>query len=241
MVNQTLFRSILEKMGHTIDVAADGREAVSMTEKGQYDLIFMDIQMPNMNGFEATEEIRKSNTEVPIIAVTANAIKEEVERSRAIGMNDFLTKPFKKADLVPVLMKWGSGGRSETASHEISGEPSDDATLLIFDFDAAVETFMGDRDVVKNLLVSFIPRVEGDIRKMEESLNQGHFDSLRQTAHSIKGGSWNLEIKDLGNQAAELEKAARAQSSEAAASALEEVKRAFASLRDYLEENGFLT
>ena len=262
LVNQTLFRSILEKMGHTIEVASDGREAVSMSAKQDYDLIFMDIQMPNMNGFEATEELRKRGNDVPIIAVTANAIKEEMEKSRAIGMNDFLTKPFKKADLVPVLTKWGVPGRGvptsgaqasnnakkednvKNSNRDAEKENSEDRnqdSASIFDFHAAVETFMGEQDVVKNLLDSFVPRVMGDIQQMEEALKRKDFDTLRQTAHSIKGGAWNLEAKDLGNQAADLEKAGREQSETDARSALEGVARAFRTLESYLKQEGYLS
>ncbi|HUX21054.1 MAG TPA: response regulator, partial [Spirochaetia bacterium] len=105
-VNQQLFKTILENIGFRVDIAANGRIAVEATEKNTYDIIFMDVQMPEMNGYEATERIRANGIDVPIVAVTASAIKGELERCTAVGMSDVLTKPFKKRDLLPMLDKW---------------------------------------------------------------------------------------------------------------------------------------
>ena len=104
-VNQRLFRTILENLGFTVRLASNGREAV----EGMDDtvrIVFMDVQMPEMKGYEATEHIREAGFETPIIAVTASAIKGEREKALQIGMSDFLTKPFRKKDLEPLLGKW---------------------------------------------------------------------------------------------------------------------------------------
>lgn len=105
-VNQQLFKTILENLGHEVHIANNGLEAVKAVQSQQYDLIFMDVQMPEMNGYEATRAIREMGIDTPILAVTASALKGEEEKSSEVGMNDFLIKPFKKKDLLPLLEKW---------------------------------------------------------------------------------------------------------------------------------------
>jgi len=129
-VNQTLFKTILEKMGHRVLLAGNGREAMDMVAREKPDLVFMDVQMPEMNGYEAAGGIRKSGATLPIIAVTANVLAGEREKCIAAGMNDFLTKPFKSRDLAPILDKWlpGSSGADLTPSLRDTG-PEDAAKL----------------------------------------------------------------------------------------------------------------
>ena len=207
-VNQMLFRTILENIGHEVDIANNGIEAVTAVKAKSYDVIFMDVQMPEMNGYEATIEIRKLGLNTPIIAVTASAIKGEKEKCLSVGMTDFLTKPFKKKDIIPVLDKWLSGiisSESVTDTPTVEGSRSE---ADIFDFKQAVEVFMGKEHIVINLLKGFIAKVEDQITNMYGNLENGDFDSLRQDAHSLKGGSSNLYIKFLSSAAKDLEAAA---------------------------------
>ncbi len=207
-VNQVLFKTILENIGHKVDIANNGLEAVEAVKQNSYDIIFMDVQMPEMNGYEATVEIRKSGIKTPVVAVTASAIKGEREKCLSVGMTDFLTKPFKKIDLIPVLDKWLSGPDELDNSSTASETPDSISNNEIFDFNHAVEIFMGKENVVLNLLVGFIAKVEGQLENMYQSLKNGDFDALRQDAHSIKGGSSNLYIKRLSSAANDLETAA---------------------------------
>ena len=117
-VNQQLFETILERLGYEVEIAGNGREAVEIADRAPPDLAFMDVQMPEMNGDEATEAIRKHGHRFPIIAVTANALRSERERCTAAGMDDFLPKPFKRVDLLPLLDKWlGAAGGAATSTH----------------------------------------------------------------------------------------------------------------------------
>jgi CheY-like chemotaxis protein len=230
LVNQTLFRSILEKMGHSIDVAVDGKEAVEMAQAAKYDLIFMDIQMPNMNGLEATERLREIGINIPIVAVTANAIKEEMDKCLEKGMNDFLAKPFRKKDLEPVLAKWGGA----------TGEKRQEKPDPPIDVEGAVETFMGERDVVVDLLKSFLPKVRDELVNMKEAFEAEEYDTIRELAHSIKGGAWNLQAKKLGDAAAGLEMAGKDQSRENCLQTLRKTIEEYKNLKDYLDETGIL-
>ncbi len=228
-VNQMLFKTILEKMGYLVEPARDGLEAVKVVSSGHFDLIFMDIQMPNMNGFQATKKIRAIGFKGPIIAVTANAIKEEIAHSRRAGMDDFLTKPFNQKDLLPYLKKWLPDGR-------VDGEenPEDEEAKELFDFEKAVGTFMGKERVVKKLLSSFTGKVTGQIEALKEAVKNQDFEVVRTEAHSIKGGAWNLQAKKLGDAAAELEWAGTEKLKAEAKRSLAELEKIFILFKKFI-------
>jgi CheY-like chemotaxis protein len=107
--NQDLARSLLERMECEVDVAEDGEEALSMFRNGEYDLLFMDIQMPVLDGYEATRRIRAMEGDgrhTPIIALTANALEGDREKCLAAGMDDYIAKPFRGEDIENVLLKF---------------------------------------------------------------------------------------------------------------------------------------
>ncbi len=110
MVNQKIAAMVLKKLGLAVEIASDGLEAVEKYKNDTFDLIFMDCQMPHMNGYDATRTIREyeatSNTHVPVVALTANALVEDQQQCREAGMDDFIAKPFKKADIINSLYKW---------------------------------------------------------------------------------------------------------------------------------------
>jgi CheY-like chemotaxis protein len=108
-INQRVGKLILQRAGFDIDVVADGHEALEAHQNTPYDLILMDCQMPIMDGFEASRQIRKLTIPQPvIIAVTANALVGERERCLNAGMDDYLSKPFQAEQLVGVVKKWGA-------------------------------------------------------------------------------------------------------------------------------------
>ena len=111
IINQKVAQNILKKLGYTADVVADGGEAVQALEMIDYDLVLMDCMMPEMNGFEATAMIRNTaskvlNHNIPIIAMTANAMKGDHEKCIEAGMDDYMSKPVKKTELSVMLAKW---------------------------------------------------------------------------------------------------------------------------------------
>jgi len=110
-VNQKLASMMLKKAGHEVQVAANGQDAVTqfISSPESFDLIFMDIQMPEMDGLEATKEIRAKGFTIPIIAMTAHATKEFQKKCLEVGMNDYTAKPIKKAIILEKLLHWGLG------------------------------------------------------------------------------------------------------------------------------------
>ncbi len=219
-VNRQLFKTILEKLGHRVMLAGDGLQAVEAAGREHYDLIFMDIQMPNMNGYDATGKLREMGVQTPIIAVTASALQEEQKRALAAGMNHCLTKPFKKKDLVPVLDQW----LPEAGTGPV-------AVVEAFDFRKAVDTFLGREDVVRNVLSTFLGTLQEQIPRIAAALEQGGLSILRQEAHAIKGGAWNLSAAALGEAAGSLEEAAKAGDGEACRSAFVSLQQEFECLK----------
>jgi len=243
-VNQMLFKTILENLGHNVVLAGNGIEAVEAVKNNNFDIIFMDVQMPEMNGYEATEEIRRLGISVPIIAVTASAIKGEKEKCLSVGMTDFLTKPFKKKDIVPVLATWMEPAEPENIEQLEELEELEELEKTerpeIFDLEEAVSVFMGKREVVMNLLRDLVPRIEKQLSDMEKQAASGDYDSLRADAHKIKGSCANMYIKKVSQKAGELEKAA-VDRADTINTLLDELKAVFFEFKNYCEKESFFT
>ncbi|MCL1818317.1 MAG: response regulator [Spirochaetaceae bacterium] len=222
-VNQLLFRTILDKLGFSAVLVDNGRQALEKVEKEKFDLVFMDIQMPEMNGLEATRKIRELGYTMPIVAVTANPLQEEREKCLAAGMDGFLAKPFRVKDLVPVLKKWFPENAAN--SKEVPAKASGDGDVFddVFDFEAATEAFMNQKDVVIKVMRRYMQKTGTAFVSMKKSLSGGDWNALRVEAHGIKGGGWNLSAKALGDAAAGLEKAAKERNAGAAKKALKEL------------------
>ncbi|MBN2551718.1 MAG: response regulator [Spirochaetales bacterium] len=228
-VNRQLFKTILEKLGHSVYLAADGLEALEAAGQTRYDLIFMDVQMPNMNGYDATRKLREMGVGTPIIAVTASALQEEQQRAIAAGMDHCLTKPFKKKDLLPVLDRWLPGVSAPSDPGE--GVPPQGQAKAVFDFPKALEVFMGREDVVRGVLASFLKTVAVQIDRITGVVEAGQWGEVRQEAHSMKGGAYNLVAPSLGDAARRLEDAAGAGDLDASRSALAAVEEEYQRLK----------
>jgi CheY-like chemotaxis protein/HPt (histidine-containing phosphotransfer) domain-containing protein len=226
-VNQQLFKTILEKLGHQVFLAGDGAQALEAVGRQQYELIFMDVQMPNMNGYDATRKLREMGIGIPIIAVTASAQKEVQEKAKAAGMNHCLTKPFKKRDLIPVLDQWLPAAAQEAEP----GVQQPSSGSEVFDFRRVVEAFMGQEEVVRDVLSSFLMTVEDQIARLPAAIEGAELEGVRQEAHAMKGGAWNLSAAALGDAARTLEEAAKAGDSDACRTAFGQLQGEFERLK----------
>ncbi|MGA8234568.1 MAG: response regulator, partial [Candidatus Acidiferrales bacterium] len=209
-VNQLVVLRILEKQGHAVTIAADGKKALAALGKDSYDLVLMDIQMPEMNGWEATRAIRESEKatgeHIPIAAMTAHAMKGDEERCIAAGMDDYLTKPIHTPELLALIGKIGSrravAGRIEMAS----AGPGPGSSI---DLPAVLNRLEGDRELFDEMAQLFregCPRIMEDIRSAVDTRDA---KALQRHAHNLKGASANLGAVGVSRAAAALEDCAR--------------------------------
>jgi two-component system sensor histidine kinase/response regulator len=240
-VNQELFVLLLNKLGLEVLRAYNGREAVDLFDHEEPILVFMDLQMPEMNGFEASQAIRGLGHSMPIVAVTANALKGEMEKCLQVGMNDFITKPFKRHDLIAVINRvWGRDKAQESPLAEVVREEEevmpDFMGELLFDYEESLNTFLGNRDLVGKLARSFIEKVEKHGLEIEKALEAGDHETAFQQAHAVKGSSLNLGALRLGKIATYLEAAGRKKHIEACEKVLPTFKKTLMDLREYIRQ-----
>jgi CheY-like chemotaxis protein len=201
-VNQRVAIRLLEKDGHVVTIANHGREALAALDRGAFDLVLMDVQMPEMDGFEATRAIRQreagSDRRLPIVAMTAHAMKGDRERCLAAGMDDYLAKPVQRSELDRVLA-WAAGAPTPPAKEAPVPAPSG------FDRAVAVERLGGDEGLfaeVAGLFLSDSPRQMDDIRR---ALAVRDAVALRRAAHSLKGSAAYVGGTSAANAAHRLE------------------------------------
>ncbi|MCL2704785.1 MAG: response regulator, partial [Spirochaetaceae bacterium] len=229
-INQKLFKTILESLHIEVEVADNGLQAVELAEEKEYDLILMDIQMPVMNGFDASRKIREMGIKTPIIAVTANAITGEMDKYLEAGIDDFLAKPFKKTDLAHLFSKWimseddfakleevnpveeqkqktaQSNQKNKTFVADSPAPITNKAeNKSIFDYEQALDIFSGEKEVLLEILEEFDKKAKSQLANMKIFLQNKDFELLAREAHTIKGGSRNLAMADFGNAAEKLE------------------------------------
>jgi CheY-like chemotaxis protein len=205
--NQMVVRHHLERKGHLVTIVDNGAEAVALCTTRRFDIIFMDLQMPVMDGIEACKEIRALNTSnrnIPIYAVTASS--EPILRQTCInaGMTGIVTKPrlFERFDDLLAISGPTSSVQVESAE-EVSAIPGNSGNPL--DYPTYLARLDGDEAFAIKLLEGFILQNERLLLQMAENIQTGDIDALRVSAHTIKGGALNLAAADLLRAAADLE------------------------------------
>jgi len=215
--NQQVARGIFGKLGFQIDIVENGRAVLnSLTEK-KYDIVFMDCQMPEMDGFEATRHIRADKTgklprNIPIIAMTAHAIKGYRDKCLEIGMNDYIAKPFAAEALSNAIQKWVIG-------NEISdGRESADEEAVTRSFVSESEVFdramllsrvMGDDDILQKIIKTFVDDMPEQFERLEKAIAEEDWQECISQAHKMKGASGNVAAGAMRQSAANLEKNCR--------------------------------
>jgi PAS domain S-box-containing protein len=213
IINQKVAQVVLSKLGYKVDVVANGLEAIASLALIDYDLVLMDCQMPEMDGFEATSVIRNENSNVinhcvPIIAMTANAMKGDRENCIAAGMNDYLSKPVKKNEVAEVLGKWAL---SENHKEKLQKQNSRDVSgaAVLFDQTDIMGRFDGDREFVKSILKDVLTELPKDLMKLQSACQDETPQLIRLHAHTIKGMAANLCLSELRDCALKLENTAK--------------------------------
>ena len=219
-VNQRVAQRHLERQGFRVDLAADGLEALEACQRLPYDLVFMDCQMPGMDGFEATAAIRRLEAQkamgrLPIVALTAHAMVGERDRCLAAGMDDYLTKPLQLDELTRVLHHWLQESPMTPSPEGPASSPAPEQPLLdgptlqgLLDLDD------GATGLLSEMVAIFRDDTPRRIQDILEALDKGDADELSRAAHALKGGSGALGAKALRVLAADLEALGRAGSLE---------------------------
>ncbi|MFH1550015.1 MAG: response regulator, partial [Planctomycetota bacterium] len=212
-VNQKLAAKLLERVGLHCVVADNGEDALKALSGDRYDLVLMDIQMPVMNGFEATRAIREregSERHTPIIAMTAHAMQGDRERCLKAGMDDYLSKPLNRKEMFSVIEKWvkasltDSHPAREKASSKISASRNSP-----IDLDSALERAGGDREFLNELIETFLEHTPEQINLLDGAAQKGGAESVAGSAHSIKGSAGNLSADSIASLAEVIEKMAK--------------------------------
>jgi PAS domain S-box-containing protein len=201
-MNRVVAETILNQYGATISEAVNGVEAVDALRHNNFDIVLMDIQMPVMDGLEATHLIRQDlASNIPIIALTANAVKGEMEKCIQAGMNDYLSKPFEEEDLVRLIAKWL--GR-ETHFAPAKTTVVDDAPL--YDLCKLKQITRGDDKFIIKMLQVFISETMNGVTGLNEAFEQKDIKQVQFLAHRMKSSLHNLNISTAACIAEKIEK-----------------------------------
>ncbi|CAB1081470.1 hypothetical protein D1AOALGA4SA_9122 [Olavius algarvensis Delta 1 endosymbiont] len=264
-VNQKIAQLILQRADYDVDIAANGQEAVQAHQQNVYDLILMDIQMPIMDGHEATQRIRdwecevqnkpgdKSDsrskiqnpkseiTGVPIIAMTGNAGTGAFDERLYPAMNDCVGKPLQMDVLLSVVQKWINA--ESNPPEDIC--PADKAPVMEsvsgqdqnpLDMDRAIEEFMGQKEILLSVLQKFLTNAGSQIDRIRQAVKEADYGAIESNAHAIKGAAANLTADKLADLAADMEQAADKQQSDLSAELADELEQEYFALKKYIQQ-----
>jgi CheY-like chemotaxis protein len=241
-VNQEVAIEILKTLGCEADIAGNGEEAVAMYDAGNYDVIFMDCQMPKMDGYAATRKIRRREDEhehVPIIAMTAHALKGDREKCLDAGMDDYIAKPVNPETVMDAILRWFH--REPQTAEELAGagaEPAEPAAKPPADAEVAAAAVMqsrgapppavpeeqevpvlntaqalevtgGNASILKRVTKVFLGNIPGEVDQLKQAIEAGQREEARRLAHSIKGASASLGGSRTQRVAFQIEQAAQ--------------------------------
>ena len=239
-INREIMQVILEKKGHAVALACDGSQAVDACRNGSFDLVFMDIQMPVMDGFQAMRAIRaqeeQSGGRTPIVAMTAYALEGDRERCLEAGADDYLAKPARPVQVLAFLERLASGepadGEGERAvapSEPVA--PAGTATLPVFDRDD-LEKRMGGDEMLGHFIGMFTRLMPGYLETLCAALAAGDVGQVSVQAHTIKGASANIAASRMYRLAGEIESLANLKRLEEVPGLLAELEAGFADFQE---------
>jgi len=222
--NQKVGRLMLENLGCSVDVSANGREAVQMLDLLPYDVVFMDCEMPEMDGFEATAEIRRRHAakrHVPIVAMTAKAVQGDRERCLGAGMDDYISKPVRLEDLEAALLRWAdlrpptSVLRPPTSNLSASGPTAAASRPQAPPATPALDPAVTERlrslaqatspSVLNEIYQAFLGSADDYLPALRQAVQAGDSEALSRTAHAVREASANIGGQTLAELCQQLE------------------------------------
>ncbi|WP_339015668.1 response regulator [Aeromonas popoffii] len=229
-VNQQLIIEYLRRVDAVVTVVSNGREAVERVSEQLFDVILMDLQMPVLDGLDATRQIRKmvDKHDVPIIALTASAMPGDRERCLGVGMNGYVTKPVSKLDLYNNLLQWVKSASGECRV-PLEVKPPD--LMGVLDLEDALKRLEQDKEALQILFKLFMSEHKDDLWEIRSALRRQQPDIACRLLHTLKGGSANISASRLQIMAGELEWRLR-QQEELTEPDLEQLQRVFSLTRD---------
>jgi PAS domain S-box-containing protein len=261
-INQKLAVILMQKAGYSVDAVETGTQAFEKVQNNSYSAVLMDVQMPEMDGFEATRRIRewekKDGGHVPIIAMTAHAMPGDRERCLEAGMDDYVTKPLESRVLFSVIDRWTQGDEStevdvaNVPAQAVVGNPGAAGAIadavpayqvagsqetLPIHFDIALHRlFDGDRDFMKAMLLEFKQHLPGRLDAIRVELQKGNAGALGRLAHNLKGISLNFSAEPVAALALSLEELGKREDLTQAPALVAELDREIRRLIEYLDE-----
>ena len=210
-INQKLALRLLQKVGYSVDIVETGQQAIDAVQKKQYQLVLMDVQMPDMDGLDATQHIRALSGEVakiPIVAMTAHAMSDDREKCLQAGMNDYLSKPLNVDEMLKMVKKYIAQSRQEENSSPVdtSSDGQERNKLPLYNLKAALPRFGDDKDTFYEFMGAFITHLKKSVYELETAINNRDTEKAHFLSHSIKGAAANFEIYSVRDAAFEIEK-----------------------------------
>lgn len=241
-VNQIVALESLKSLGCTADIAMNGLEAVKAFEEKSYDLILMDCQMPEMDGFQAVREIRQREAggpmSTPVIALTAHASAEDRAKCLAAGMNDHLTKPFKREELVAILETWLSGTGSKPPAdgiRTVTDDTSPESNGEIIDPAVSNQIKTGNPDLWERLVAAYLTSAKEKRDQLQQAMTDGDWENVSMAAHPLKSSSANIGAMRLSELCRQLENSANDRDADGTRAAYDDVRGALDEVIEYLE------
>ncbi len=226
--NQKLMQLMLSRLGLEVTIAEDGRQAVDMALSQSFDLILMDMQMPHMNGYDATAALKQQGCQTPIVAVTASAMKGDDRICMEAGCDGYLAKPIDRTELKRVVAKYIKSGQG-------APDQADDATILtppgpcrlhtatatndsdlcdVVDWDLLIDR-LGDEEIVREIMPTYIKDTKNHFEKLCQAVAAADCAGMASHAHALKGVGRNLSVQSLADLAFKMERAGRGHDAEA--------------------------
>ena len=204
IINKQVAGEILKSSGCHVDMAGNGFEAIEMVSKKGYDLIFMDIQMPQMDGVTATQKLKSMKLPglPPIVAMTAYGMGPDRERFLNQGMDDYLAKPIKAHDLINKVKQWVNGSHEETPT--LVKKETEKLEIINKDIIAQLEKYSGP-EMVKEILKEFEKETQEQLDQCQNSLGENDYQSILRDLHTLKGSAGTIGVEKLAHHVKELE------------------------------------
>jgi len=245
-INQKVAIRILQQLGYEPDLATNGREALDALGQKPYDMIFMDVMMPEMDGLEATRAIREFqqtcdkgnfNSRIVIIAMTAQAMQGDREKCIAAGMDDYLAKPIRPNDVRAVIERWSVEVSSPAPAPPVPPRGTDastDAETLPVEMDRLLDLGGGDAESLRELVDLYLKQTTGQLAQLESAVKANKAEEVRQVAHSCAGASATLGMRRLVPLLRELERQGKSGQFTNAEQLCAEATREFKRTQDFL-------